>query len=46
MTQWTRFSLLAGTLLATAAGCDTSLQQQVVSFPRDFFLQALAAYLL
>lgn len=46
MTKWTRFSLITGTLLATAGGCETSLQQQLATFSRDFFLQALAAYLL
>ena len=46
MNKWTRFSLLTGTLLATAGGCETSLQEQLAAFSRDFFLQALAAYLL
>ena len=46
MNKWTRFSLLTGTLLAMAGGCETSLQQQLAVFSRDLFLQALAAYLL
>lgn len=46
MNKWTQFGLLTGTLLVTASGCEISLQEQLVGFSRDFFLQALVAYLL
>ncbi|HOW69563.1 MAG TPA: hypothetical protein PKY77_03090 [Phycisphaerae bacterium] len=38
-----RFSI---TLLAIVGGCETSLQEQVATLAKDFFLEALAAYLL
>ena len=46
MNKWTRFSSLTNTVLATAGGCEPSVQQQSTAFSRDFFLQALGAYLL
>jgi len=39
------FGLFSITLLAMVGGCETDLREQLATFLKDFFLQALAAYL-
>ncbi|MBP7936574.1 MAG: hypothetical protein KA354_18185 [Phycisphaerae bacterium] len=45
MSKRSGLGLFSITLLAIVGGCETSLQAQLATLAKDFFLQALAAYL-